>query len=300
MAEIVDVSERFDRKRRKDGLLFGLMTGLIYGLVSQLVNALAISGVTFYQPPFGTFGNILMWMAIGAMLGLVTSWPGGSLFGVLIGSLVAGLMLQTSVFFSGSLSRNLLPKVIGLIGFYVPFAALAVPLLGLLRLAANEEREWYDLPIYAWKRLRLPVVLVAVAGGIGIMSLYPPTGQVTIVRMNSMIHTGLQAGSPAALPQPLQDKLVGDFTHKATPDFNIALDTQNLTRYMIPYTQLGQFDPAAVIARFSNNWTLVCLYVNPNEDPFCRGYEDMEKEISIGQDSSTILDDHGNLAVPKP
>lgn len=166
MAEIPDVSERFERKRRKDGLLLGLMTGLIYGLVSQLINALAISGVSFYQPPFGGFGNIVMWMAIGALLGLVTSWPGGSLFGVLIGSLLAGLMLQTSVFFSGSLNSNLLPKVIGLVGFYVPFAALAVPLLGLLRLAANEEREWYDLPVYAWKRLRLPLLLVAVAAGI--------------------------------------------------------------------------------------------------------------------------------------
>src|SRR5512146_823843 len=129
MREIPDVSERFDRKRRKDGLLLGLATGLMYGLMSQLINSIAIGGVTFYQPPFGILGNILMWVAIGAVLGLVTAWRGGSLFGVLMGSLVAGLMLQTSAFFSGSLSRNLVAKLVGLVGFYLPFAALAVPLL---------------------------------------------------------------------------------------------------------------------------------------------------------------------------
>lgn len=297
MIDPTDITIRFDRKRRKDGLLLGLLAGFTFGLVSQEINNLALSGIAFYQPPFGAAGNILLWIVVGGTLGLVTAYSAASLIGVMVGSLLAGLMLQVSAFLSGNLGINLPAKLLGLIGFFVPFSALAVPLLGLVRLAVNEQREWYDLPLFSWQRLRMPVILVLVCGGLGALWLFPPDGQVCIAQMNQMIHAGLQS-SPATLPEPLQDPLVGPFLERATPNFTIELDRQNLTRYMIPYVLRGQYEPSAVISRFSTNWTLVCLYISPKEDPYCRGYQNLDKETSIGQDDPGITDDHGFIHKP--
>lgn len=299
MKNIRDVSEYFDRKRRKDGLLLGLLAGFTFGLVSNGINNLMVGGVTFFQPPFGALGNTAMWVAIGSVLGLVTAWSGGSIIGILIGSLVAGLMLQASAFLGGNLRSNLMGKIIGLVGFYIPFAALSAPLLILIRVAANDQREWYDRPPLSWQRLRMPLILVLVFGGIGALWLSPPDGLAEIAQVNQMIRSALQSKSAAALPSPLQDPLVGDFLTKATPNYSLQFDRQNITQYMIPYSLRGDYGPAAIVARFSDYWTLVCLYVNPNADPFCRGYDDLERETSIGQNENDIFTDHG-FYVPNP
>jgi hypothetical protein len=299
MNHLEDVTEFFDRKRRKDGLLLGLLSGLAFGLVSNGINALMVPGVTFFQPPFGLAGNTVMWTVIGGVLGITTAWAGGSIFGILVGSLIAGLMLQTSAFLGGNLRSNVLAKLVGLIGFYLPFAALAVPLLALIRVAANDQREWYDRPLLSWQRLRMPLILVLVFGGIGALWLSPPDGLAEIGHFNRMLRGALPAPTPAALPQPLQDPLVGDFLEKATPDYTVQFDRQNLDLYMIPYSPHGDYGPAAVVARFSNYWTLVCLYVAPDVDPFCRGYDDLERETSIGANENDIFTDHG-FYVPNP
>lgn len=297
MLDSSDITIRFDRKRRKDGLILGLLAGFTFGIVSQGINHLILPGIAFYQPPFGAAGNLLLWMVIGSTLGLVTAWAGASLFGLLVGSLLAGLILQISAFLSGNLAHNLPGKLVGLIGFFLPFAALAAPLLGLVRLAVNEQREWYDLPFFSWQRLRMPLLLVLLCAGLGALWLFPPDGQVCISQMNQMIRAGLKS-SPAALPKPLQDPLVGPFLERSTPDFTIELDRQNLTRFMIPYFPRGQFQPSAVISRFSSNWTLVCLYIDLKEDPYCRGYQNLDQETSIGQADPGITDDHGIIHKP--
>lgn len=284
-----DISLRFERKRRKDGLVVGLLAGVCFGLVSQFLNSLILKGIPLYQPPFGAPGNLVLWAAVGGILGLVTAWADSSVFGVLVGSLLAGLMLQISAFLSGNLSINLPAKLVGLAGFFLPFAALAVPLLGWVRLAVNEQREYYDQALFSWQRLRMPALLALVCLGLGALWMIPPDGQACIRRMDQMIRSAL---TDQPLPKPLQDPLVGPFAERATGHYSIELDRQTLTRYMIPYIPQGQFQPSAVIARFSSGWSLVCLYVNPSEDPFCRGFQNLERETSIGQGQG-ITDDHG-------
>ena len=162
-----------ERKRRWNGLILGLISGLLFGLLSQGVNYLSLSGVNLYQPPFGPLANALMFTAIGGMLGAITCWAGGSVYGVLIGSLVAGLMLITSALLTTNLSRNLGPKVVGLIGFYLPFAASVVPLLSLLRIAVNQQRDYYEYRLLSWKRLRLPLFLALIMVTLGTGLSFP-------------------------------------------------------------------------------------------------------------------------------
>jgi hypothetical protein len=97
-----------------------------------------------------------------------------------------------------------------------------------------------------------------------------------------MIRSGLNASAPAGLAQPLQDALVGDFLQKASADFTLELDSQNLTRYQVPYVPIGDNQPVAIVARFSTGWTLVCLYIAPTEAPFCRGIDNLEHFMTFG------------------
>jgi len=267
-----------ERKRRWYGLILGLTSGLLFGLLSQGINYLSLSGISLYQPPLGPVGNALMFTAIGGLLGVIACWSGGSAFGVLIGSLVAGLMLIVSALLSTDLSRNTGAKVAGLVGFYLPFAASVVPLLALLRIAVNQQRDFYEYPFLSWKRLRLPLLMALIMALLGVTFLFPPEGQRSVARMNEMIRAGLRANSMTAMPQPLQDARVGSFSQGATSDFTLALDSQNLIRYQIPYAPRAQWEPYVVVARFSSGWSLGCLYISPDTDPFCKGYDNLAAE----------------------
>jgi hypothetical protein len=276
---MMDIAEKFDYQRRRDGLLLGMLTGLIFGLTSQGLNYLAVGGISFYQPPFGPIGNTLLWIFIGGSLGIVTVWAGGSLFGVMMGGLLAGVMIFVSALLGSNLNRNVSQKVVGLIGFYLPFAAMTVPLLGLLRAAVNVQREWYELPVWGWRRAALPLLLLLVAGGMGCLWLYPWDGRLDLANMDQMIRSGLSSGNPAALPRPFQDPLVGPFLEKATANYTLELDREDLNRYQIPFVPMGDLMPSVVVARFSSGWALACLYINPAEAPFCRSFDDLANQV---------------------
>ncbi len=270
-----DVAQIFDRRRRKHGLYLGLMVGFVFGLVSQGINYAALGGIEYYQPPFGALGNLALWLAIGGGLGLVAAWSDSSIKGVILGSLTAGLLIVISVLLSSNLSRLTL-TLIGLSAVYLPFAAMAGPLLGLLRVAVNQQRDWYELHPLAWKRARLPLALLLLAGGLGGLWLYPANGRQELAEADRLIRAGLQG---AALPAPLQDELVGPFAQKAGPRYTLELVYQNLNRFQIPYNTRTNMEPAVVIARFSSGWALACLYVSPSEPPFCKGYDDLAAAI---------------------
>lgn len=269
----------YDLNRRRHGLVIGLAAGLVYGLVSNGANPLLLAGISLYQPPFGGVGNTLLWTAAGGLLGLISAWPSSSIYGVVLASLTAGLMLQISSLLSGHLSLNLWRKLIGAAGLYLPFAAMSSPLMGLLRWAANEQREWYKQAWYTRQRLWVPLFFLVVVGGLALLWMYPPDGLDITRRMHALIQQGLQTGQDAsALPDALKDPLVGAYSEKATANYQLEFSRQGLNRYQIPYAPQGDFQPGAAIARFSSGWTLVCLYINPEEAPFCRGFDNLESE----------------------
>lgn len=59
------------------------------------------------------------------------------------------------------------------------------------------------------------------------------------------------------------------------PRYTLELVTQSINRFQIPYSPRANMQPAVVVARFTNGWTLACLYVNPAEPPFCKGFDDL-------------------------
>ncbi len=274
---MLDETHVYDLNRRRHGLIIGLAAGLVFGLISNGANPLLLNGIPLYQPPFGLVGNTILWAAICGLLGAISAWPNSSIFGVVIASLAAGLMLQVSTILSGNTNVDLWKKIVAVTSLYFPFSAMASPLTGLLRWSVNEQREWYQNQWFSWKRLRVPLMLMVVTGGLGALWIYPPDGQETIRRMHTLVQQGLQSASPANLPPALQDPLVGSFQTRAAAGFSLDFTRQDLNRFMIPYAPMGDFQPAAAIARFSTGWSLVCLYVNPAESPFCKGFDRLER-----------------------
>jgi hypothetical protein len=271
---------RFDLARRRQGMLLGGLTGLLFGLVSQFGNPLLVPGVAFHQPPFGGWGNTLLWAVIGTLVGGVVAWSDSGIKGVLVGSLFSGLLMQVSALLSSNLSHELIKKIAGLLALFMPLAAASVPLLWLLRWAVDEQRQYYDLRLRSWPRLRAPLLLAALAVGLGMLWVLPEYGRMVTARMDALVRQGLAAGSDAALPAALRDPLVGDFRRQAMPVYTLEYTTQDLIRFQIPYALRAKYEPAAVAARFSNGWSLVCLYVSADEEPFCKGFADLEKEIN--------------------
>jgi hypothetical protein len=173
-----------------------------------------------------------------------------------------------------------------------------VPLLGVLRIAANQQREWYELRPWAWQRLRFPAILLLSVTVFGALALFPAEGRRNLAHFNGMIRAGLQASASTALAQPLQDPLVGAFRDKATPVYTLDLVQDNLNRYQIPYVPIGDIRPAVMLARFSNGWSLACLYISPEIDPFCRGIDNLEHFLTFGDDETDLLNSHG-IYVPQ-
>lgn len=274
---MLDETYHYDLNRRRHGLVTGVAAGLVFGIISNGANPLLLSGIPLYQPPFGMVGNTILWAAVCGLLGVISAWPNSSIYGVAIASLTAGFMLQVSTVLSGNTNLDLWKKIVAVASLYFPFSAMASPLAGMLRWSVNEQREWYTNLWFSWKRLRVPLMLIIVVGGLAALWIYPPDGQDIIKRMHNFVQQGLQSTSPANLPPALQDPLVGSFQTKATADYSLDFTRQDLNRFLIPYAPMGDFQPAAAIARFSSGWSLVCLYVNPAENPFCKGFDQLDR-----------------------
>jgi len=273
-----DTTVRFDRARRKHGLLLGGIAGVVFGLLSQFGNLFLLPGIALYQPPFGAAGNVLLWTVVGVTLGSVVAWSDSGVIGVIVGSLVAGVMLQISALLSGNMNRDLFKKVLGLLALYFELAAASVPVLMLLRWAVDEQRQNYDLRLLSWQRLRAPLLLLALVVGVSSLWLTSPYGRDLMKRMDTLVQAGMAAASDEAAPAPLRDPLVGPFHAHAGGTYTLEYVTTDLTRYQIPYALRSRYEPAVVVARFSNGWSLACLYVSAEDEPFCKGFANLDQE----------------------
>ena len=123
-----EAEARASRTRRcLVGTLLGAGLGLAYGLVSQWINAVAVPGVPFYQPPFGPLGNTALGLVVGAFLGLVTAWPHDAFVGVLAGCGAGAVLIELVVLLTGDVgSRMMAAKATLTLFTFLPFAAIQI------------------------------------------------------------------------------------------------------------------------------------------------------------------------------
>jgi hypothetical protein len=268
--------------RRMVGIALGASLGAVYGLISQLINRILLLDISFYQPPAGPVGNILIWASIGAFLGLATAWPRESIHGALLGAVASVFVLTILTMLTGQRgSETLLGKLLGVAFLILPMLGFFVPLVAVQRWAVNGVVEAH-IDRANWQvAFRRPLLLGAVVVVVGGLSLLPGYARSMLMHANNLIITGLQAKTASELPPALQTPRVGAFLEYAQPPYTLQWDKNNLTRFAIPRPLSDRpTQESVVIARFSNGWALVCLYMYSDAEPICKGFE-REEEFQI-------------------
>jgi hypothetical protein len=264
------------------GIALGASLGAVYGLISQLINRILLLDISFYQPPAGPVGNILIWASIGAFLGLAVAWPRESIRGALLGAAASVFVLIVLTVFTGQRdSSALYGKLLSVAFLILPMLGFFVPLVAAQRWAVNGVVEAHidRAPWHA--ALRRPLLLGAIVAVIGGWSLLPGYARSMITHANNLIITGLQAKTASELPLPLQTARVGAFLEHAQPPYTLQWDKNNITRFAIPRPLSDRpTQESVVIARFSNGWALVCVYMYSDAEPICKGFE-REEEFQI-------------------
>jgi len=264
--------------RRIVGLVLGASLGLIYGLVSQYINRIALPDIPFYQPPLGPIGNVLIWLLIGALLGLLSAWPCESIQGALLGGITGAIMLMMLTLLTGRMDSEVLTgKIAGVFLLFLPFVGALTPLVGIHRLAVNKIVEAHIESSPWWIAARWPLLLIIILAVIGTTVLLRDYARIMLARTNSLIVAGLKASDAAALPPLLQGERIGSFLSNAQLSYTLQWENKQINRFAIPRPMTDRpNEESAVIARFKNGWTLVCLYGNSDVEPVCKGFEQVE------------------------
>jgi hypothetical protein len=263
--------------RRWVGIGAGAAVGLAYGLGAQHVNRIA-TGAPLYQPPLGPLGNVLLIMAVAALIGLATAWPAKSMAGIALGALVGMALLQIrswalpdtmAIFEQMGLVSNLVFDLIAL-----PLAFLiALPLSLVLRWLVVDTCDHRGQAWFTWRRLRLPVVVLAVVAFVGTWSSYPRAVRETIRSMDALVKTGLAAQSPNQVPAPLQTGVGRGLLNSAIGDYQLEWDT-GVARLSSGDAGLGAVSqgggPTTIRARFENGYAVSCRFNVPSGTPTCR------------------------------
>jgi hypothetical protein len=281
MAQHLDFTPPDDRYRRLAGLWVGALLGLVYGLVTQLLNRMMLPGVPLYQPPFGAAGNILLTTTAGAFLGILAAWPLSSAAGTAIASAVSAFVVVGSGFISapksfaaGGAATGVSTWGVALVSalLFLPFWALLVPLIAALRWGVNRQEEAHRdrLPVRA--RLGSLLILVLLVALAGTLYLYRPERRAVIANANAMLRAA-QGAAAEAWPVGLQKPDVGALAAHIQQPYELEWQQQGIERYRIPRPARNFDSHSAIIARFADGWSLVCIYIAEDEPPICRGFE---------------------------
>lgn len=256
-----------DRYRRLAGALLGAALGLVYTLISQGINVVALPGIPLFQPPLGLGGNLVLAALWGGLLGLICAWPYSTATGVALASL-ASVSLSIGRGLAGideSLGRLV---IIGL-ALGAPAAILMIPAMMALRWAINGLAERRNAPMPWRERLRAPLILLALVAVFAAFSLYNAKARTLLARMDDTVQAGLAAASSVDLPAELRSLRSGNFLADADDVYTLEWSETDLDRF-IDLRPAGSYNEhSAVLVRFANGRSMVCLYPSVDARPNC-------------------------------
>ncbi len=272
--------------RRWFGLLIGTITGFAYALISQGINHVIMPGIPLYQPPFGAFGNILLFTCIGTAIGAATALMESGAASVLWSSLLGALFMAVATMLTGrNESVSWSHRAAAIILIFMPTAgALAVPLIVFRWIISREEQAYRETHagLLAFRqqpglrrllrRNALPVGLVLLAAVLGLTAMYNDFGQAVTPQMHRLIQQGMQAQSREALPAAIQPPDVGQFRERAEGPYTLQWDKDEKNQFAIPRPASNMGDQSTVIARFANGYLLACMFPGKTATPTCRDF----------------------------
>jgi hypothetical protein len=257
-----------DRYRRAVGFGLGALIGVTYAAAYQVGDRITIPGIPLYQPPFGLAGNLLMFALGGGLLGLIAAWPRSGIAGTFLAAAVSAVALVASAYISaGTTGENVAGNVFNGSILALPFWGLLVVMIGPLRWVISHEEEARRDRQPLRRRVLRPLIMLLVVGLAGLTALYPSDARVLLRKENEMLRAAQATGTvPASLASTA-------FATRGRGPYQLSWERERIERYRIPRPagNLGQH--SVVVARFSNGWNLVCLYVNQTDPPRCQDME---------------------------
>lgn len=160
---------------RASGALLGAAVVFAYILISLISQGHNVPAASSGQPPFGWLGNRVAGVAVGALVGLLCAWPRSAATGIATSSagiaLALGAVPSLALGALGGLATEVTVLLCAPLGFVFFFLVSTFPML-LLRWAATVQGELADRPWWIWQRLRLPLLLLALAGVMAIKGAF--------------------------------------------------------------------------------------------------------------------------------
>jgi hypothetical protein len=256
------------------GVIIGALTGLAFALVAQSTNRIALPGVPFAHYPFGFTGNCLAAAVGGGLCGLLCAWPKGGLNGATLAGVGMILFLELRAWLIQATPLAVMIQTI-----FSPFILLAaalafiaaLPLMLLMRWGIDIQGELAHQPVWAWQRVRVPLLVLILAGCAGYLALYPREVRQALISTHTLIQHGLQAQAQAELPPVLRTQQVREFRNNANSTYTLEESHDNALRQDI--VPLADLEDIVIVARFRNGWVLACVFEAGSYYPRCKSYE---------------------------
>lgn len=182
-----------NQSRAMLGLWLGLTVALVYGLVLVNINSILFWGLPVYRDLAQDFLTLFESVVAGALLGYISNRFSSGIQGVIVASIVAAL----SVVFTGMISqdtRDVMANFLLMVYGFLPLATLFVPFTAILRWAVAQWFEVRDLPWIAWRKMRIPVILLGLAAVVGSFSSYPGSAREMFTEMDGYIQSARTTG----------------------------------------------------------------------------------------------------------
>lgn len=257
-----------DRSRRIAGAGLGLLLGLLYGAVSSLINSIALAGIPL-RVDAPTLIAATIFAGLGAMAaGYVAAWPESSVKGILGGAVAIALFgVVKALLSTANAGQDFLRVILILIPSFLPAAAFALPITGLMRLGVNLYADAISHTgrprLFRLGRLGLGVVALGVfAGSFGQMT---PDEQAAVRQVNTILQNGLAAASDANLPSALRS--ISNFHARASRHYTLAQRTDVTTDFSVAGSSAVQM--IAVDVLFDNGFHFQCRVGQSLAQPFC-------------------------------
>jgi hypothetical protein len=252
------------------GALYGAWLGAIYALVSQAINCLFLPGIPLTFPSGSLINSVLVYLTIGALLGLICTLPENRFAGMALGGLSAALLLSyrsiTTAWGLEDFGRTVLLVLLT----FMPLVVLMIPLALFIRLGVDAQRVDPDRP-YLWpRRFLIPILLTLVVVGVGSLSLYSPQVREAFRYTDQMIQDGqVASSSQKELPEPLRD--VNGFRSNARGKYTL-MWSDRVETFFGPRPAGAELSQFLIITRFENGFTFACVFSENRSVPNCTKY----------------------------
>lgn len=195
------------RKELIFGTLMGAWLGFVYALASQAINWISLPGIPL-KPPQGDdiTSYLLSYLAMGALLGLVSSLPHSTLGGVALGGGVSAFIVSLASLVEPSGVDNTIFRAFFLFTYtFLPLAVLLMPAAWVIRLALNAQQPDPDHPELWARRYLIPLVITLGIVVVGTFSLYSADEREAMRIVNTLVVNARNAQSVDALPGSLKN-----------------------------------------------------------------------------------------------